>query len=363
MNLQKADNLKKLVWLGVLQIRLCASRIGLYAQRTGLSVSLVALNGAAWFCITVQGVCSAENKTTSTAAPSAAPAAAETPRNNKVDNITSWKDLISSERMKSEDGLHYYEFKTDNGSNAFLLVVDLTSKTWQIRPVVNQSTATTTATTRRVDATASVNGAFFNLTNGESTSYITVSGKLLCDPHKNKALTENVKLKPFLETIYKRSELRILKDNRGMVHFSIAPHFAPTPSNLTILHAIQAGPRLLPTLTDTDEAFVRTEADGKVVDSIGVNRPAARTAIGITKSGEHALVLCVASKRQDEFSSGLTLAELAALLKKLGCVEALNLDGGTSTTMSAKLSDETVHMVCGREPETLVKSTLSVFKK
>ncbi|MBS1957665.1 MAG: phosphodiester glycosidase family protein [Cyanobacteria bacterium SZAS-4] len=279
-----------------------------------------------------------------------------------VDNITSWKDLSASSRMKNVDGLHYYEFKTDNGSNAFLLVVDLISKNWQLKPVVNQSTATTTATTCRVDAVASVNGAFFNLTNGESTSYVTVSGQLLCDPHKNKALTENVKLKPFLETIYKRSELRILKDKIGRLHFSIAPHFAPTAHDLTIVHAIQAGPRLLPTLTDKEEAFVRTEAGGTIVDSIGVNRPAARTAIGITKDGGHALLLCVASKRQDEFSSGLTLAELAELFKRLGCTEALNLDGGTSTTMSVKLSDDTVHMVCGREPETLVKSTLSVFK-
>ncbi|CAN5255055.1 hypothetical protein BH10CYA1_BH10CYA1_51020 [soil metagenome] len=282
--------------------------------------------------------------------------------NTTVEKITSWKDLSPSERMKKADGLQYFEFKTADGSNAFLLVVDLTKKTWQIKPVVNKPTATTTATTRRVQAIASVNGAFFNLTNGESTSYVTVSGQLLCDPHKNKALTENSKLKPFLESIYKRSELRILKDKSGKLELSIAPHFTPVPRDRTILHAIQAGPQLLPNITDKEEAFVRTEADGKVVDSIGVNKPAARTAIGITENGHYALLLCVASKRQDEFSAGLTLAELAGLMKKLGCVEALNLDGGTSTTMSAQLSDATIHMVCGREPETLVKSTLSVFK-
>jgi len=282
--------------------------------------------------------------------------------NKSVDNITSWKDLSPSERIKNAEGLHYFEFKTVNGSNAFLLVVDLSKKNWHIKPVVNKPTASTTATTQRVQASASVNGAFFNLSNGESTSYLTVSGQILCDPHNNKALTENPKLKPFLETIYKRSEFRILKDKNGKVQLGIAPHFAPVSQGQTILHAIQAGPRLLPNLTDKEEAFVRTEADGKVVDSIGVNKPAARTAVGITKNGQQVLLLCVASKRQDEFSSGLTLAELADLMKKLGCIEALNLDGGTSTTMSAKLSDETIHMVCGREPETLVKSTLSVFK-
>ncbi len=283
--------------------------------------------------------------------------------NKNLNNIPNWKALNPSDRMKPFDGLQYFEFKTANGSNAFLLVVDLSKKNWHIKPVVNKPTSTTTATSQRVHAAASVNGAFFNLTNGESTSYITVSGQMLCDPHKNKALTENPKLKPFLETIYKRSELRILKDKNGKVELSIEPHFAPIPQGRTLLHSIQAGPRLLPDLTAKEEAFERTEADGKIVDSIGVNKPAARTAVGITEKGQQVLLLCVASKRQDEYSSGLTLAELAALMKDLGCVEALNLDGGTSTTMSVKLSDQAVHMVCGREPETLVKSTLSIFEK
>lgn len=278
-----------------------------------------------------------------------------------LENISSWKDLAPSSRIAQQDGLQYFEFKSGNGSNVFLLALDLKNKKLRIQPVVNKPTATTTATTARLHALAGVNGAFFNLTNGESTSYITVSGEQLCDPTKNKALTENPKLKPFLDVIYKRSELRLLKNKSGVIQLSIAPHFAPIAQGQKLLHSIQAGPRLLPKLTDRDEAFVRTEADGKVVDSIGVNKPAARTAIGITKDGQYALIICVASKRQDEFSSGLTLPELAALMKKLGCVEALNLDGGTSTTMSLKLNDDVVHMVCGREPETLVKSTLSVL--
>lgn len=279
-----------------------------------------------------------------------------------LESISSWKDLTPSSRLAKTDGLQYFEFKTENGSNVFLLVLDLKNKKLHLKPVVNKPTASTTATTTRVNAIASVNGAFFNLTNGDSTSYVTVAEQQVCDPTKNKALTENAKLKPFLETIYNRSELRILRDKSGNVQLNFVPHLAPIAHGLTLIHSVQAGPRLLPNLTDRQEAFVRTEADGKIVDSIGVNKPAARTAIGVTKNGSHALIICVASKRQDEFSSGLTLAELAALLKNLGCVEALNLDGGTSTTMAIKSEDGSVQMVCGRDPETLVKSTLSVFK-
>lgn len=278
------------------------------------------------------------------------------------ENISNWTELKQSERITKTTGLHYFEFKTANGSNVYLLVADVGKRDWLIKPVVNKLTATTTETARRSNAFAAINGAFFNLSNGESTSYITVDGKKVCDPTENKALTGNVNLKPFLETIFKRSELRILKNSAGNIEFAIAPHDTPIGARKTILHAIQAGPRLLPTLTAANEAFVRTEADGKLVDSIGVNKPAARTAVGITKNGKQVMLLCVASKRQDEFSSGLTLAQLSELMGSLGCLEALNLDGGTSTTMVIKANDDNLNMVCGRDPETLVKSALGLFK-
>ena len=54
----------------------------------------------------------------------------------------------------------------------------------------------------------------------------------------------------------------------------------------------------------------------------------ARTVVGITSSGEMLLVTADARGA----SSGLTLAEATQLLSGLGAVDALNLDGGTSTT-------------------------------
>jgi len=54
----------------------------------------------------------------------------------------------------------------------------------------------------------------------------------------------------------------------------------------------------------------------------------ARTVVGITSSGEMLLVTADARGA----SSGLTLAEATQLLSGLGAVDALNLDGGSSTT-------------------------------
>ncbi|HEY9723756.1 MAG TPA: phosphodiester glycosidase family protein [Oscillatoriaceae cyanobacterium] len=58
---------------------------------------------------------------------------------------------------------------------------------------------------------------------------------------------------------------------------------------------------------------------------------APRTAIGITGDG-HYLMVCVDGRRPG-YSVGATIKELAATLRSLGAKEALNLDGGGSTTM------------------------------
>jgi hypothetical protein len=233
---------------------------------------------------------------------------------------------------------------------------------------------------------AAVNGGYFNLSDGMSASYMTWDGKLLADPTVNKALTGNPRLKKYLPQIFDRSELRIFKDEKsGEYRYQICAHEVghdqmKMGKNIFV-GSIQGGPRLLPATKSVDEyafkeAFLRREDDGSFSDSIGVRRTAARTAVGVTAQGRVMLV-SVAGPKQDEFSSGLNLASLAELLQRLGCVEALNFDGGTSTTLvvrdlvttgdgalklapDQKKIDDGYCMVVGREPETLVKSTLGL---
>ena len=73
----------------------------------------------------------------------------------------------------------------------------------------------------------------------------------------------------------------------------------------------------------------------------GVVRPAPggevqpRTAIGITKTGKK-LILLVVDGRQAGYSQGATLEELARILKDFGAHQAINLDGGGSSTLVAQ---------------------------
>lgn len=56
-----------------------------------------------------------------------------------------------------------------------------------------------------------------------------------------------------------------------------------------------------------------------------------RTAIGLTEDGRTMVLMTVDGRR--EYTDGVTLEELAALMKQYGCVQAMNLDGGGSSSM------------------------------
>ena len=60
-----------------------------------------------------------------------------------------------------------------------------------------------------------------------------------------------------------------------------------------------------------------------------------RTAVGITAAGD--LVMATVDGRQSGYSAGVDLEELAELMLSRGVVQALNMDGGGSTTMAVRL--------------------------
>ena len=66
--------------------------------------------------------------------------------------------------------------------------------------------------------------------------------------------------------------------------------------------------------------------------SAATNQP--RTAIGYTADKKMILFVCE-GRNMTEGVSGLTTADVAKVMKDLGCTEALNLDGGGSSCMGA----------------------------
>lgn len=119
------------------------------------------------------------------------------------------------------------------------------------------------------------------------------------------------------------------------IKFELVPYSTQLSKDESILHVIGGGPRLLKRgmvyISKFEEKFKSDVALGR----------AARTAIGIKKDGT-LLFLTVDGRprkkireKDKEYSQGMSLTELAYFLKKhLKAEEALNFDGGSSSTMA-----------------------------
>ena len=100
--------------------------------------------------------------------------------------------------------------------------------------------------------------------------------------------------------------------------------------------------------------------DGKsVVDSSAdyYNSRHSRTCVGITAEGK--VVLMVLDGRQEPFSAGGSAEELAQIMLDAGCVTAINLDGGGSTTFVAKQEGSDTLTVVNRPSDGYERSVSS----
>lgn len=82
-----------------------------------------------------------------------------------------------------------------------------------------------------------------------------------------------------------------------------------------------------------------------------------RTAVGITADGKIVLFIC---DGRIDASQGATHEEVAMIMKNIGCVHAMNLDGGGSTGMWVKDASYINDQAAGKRA---IKSTLGFFAK
>lgn len=178
---------------------------------------------------------------------------------------------------------------------------------------------------------AAINAGFFDPSNQLATAYVVINGKTVADPHDNPNLMQNPGLKPYLTQVLNRSEFRHYtcgSDRR----YAITTHRTPPPAGCQLWDALGAGPQLLPEITAQAEAFIADDNGVRVRDPIGVDRPNARSAIALT-ADQTVIWLMVAQKPLPGEVSGMTLVEMQAVLKAEGAVAALNLDGGSSSSL------------------------------
>ena len=90
--------------------------------------------------------------------------------------------------------------------------------------------------------------------------------------------------------------------------------------------------------------------DGAITDSAQWDRPllarSPKTAVGITAAGE--VVVYAIDGRNTNYGNGIRLTELAEEMRELGCVTAVNLDGGGSTVMAVRQPGQATAAVVNR---------------
>lgn len=173
------------------------------------------------------------------------------------------------------------------------------------------------------NAIVGVNGDFFNMQTGEPSGVLVMEGVHYHAPNNNYFFS-------------------ILKDGTAFIG-----NKSDWPSVKDKVQEAIGGSALL-------------VKDGKsvIADSNSyVSERASRTCAGITKTGK--VVLMVLDGRQEPFSAGGAYQELAQIMIDAGCVIAINLDGGGSTTFAAKQEGDDEISIVNRPSDGFARSVSS----
>ncbi len=133
-------------------------------------------------------------------------------------------------------------------------------------------------------------------------------------------------LRPGLYVLSGHGKKSALLEQRLSRGDTVALIFRLEPGNVKITEAVGG----LPWLIREGNWFINWREEGAKRPFAENKHP--RTAVGYTV-GRDTLYLVTVDGRQPGYSVGMTLYELADYMQKLGCYQALNLDGGGSTTM------------------------------
>lgn len=147
-----------------------------------------------------------------------------------------------------------------------------------------------------------VNGDFFELKDGTPTNLLIVNGRLVTPPNYRPVLAFDSAGAPHISTF-------------RFAHGSLEPFY---PKN-----AVGGRPVIV-----TDSAL---DAAADTAGPKGFAAPNPRTGAGIARNGRR--LIFVAVDGREYHNAGMTLRELGDVMLALGARDAINLDGGGSTTM------------------------------
>jgi len=262
-----------------------------------------------------------------------------------IDPKITWTNITG--KYSLPEGIRVFEgTRSSPKLKVFYMDADLNRPELSVRPYMQGSKTSVEDFNQTVDAYASVNGGFFWKDNIKSAVIYPneVKAKNLASVYRNHISFPvirgffGLKTDRFLSVdwIYHSgngpSDIYTFTQPLSYSRDDPNPKPAPQPDDGVaygnLLTGIGGGPVLV-----KDNA-IRVTYDEEVFwgeSGVGYNNMDPRTAVGYT-TDKHVIML-VADGRS-EISEGVGLPELAKIMSDLGCVEALNLDGGGSSQMA-----------------------------
>jgi hypothetical protein len=265
---------------------------------------------------------------------------------------SSWvkNDVLSKDLPKSA-AVYEHKIALDGTSpfRAIAFVCNMNDTTLEFKTAMDTKKLTPTQwqTNETTGKTlALLNGGFFDLTNGQSYSLVVQQGKMLSSNVKVLTRTFNGVATSYFPTraafgiSNKKMSCEWIYNVVGIENYTYtepSPNFINYTPQAKPSQTFPTGATLwTPQVAIGGSPMLIKNNNIKITDSeemIEVNNKSGRSRSALGYTAKNRLILLVIEKNTTSGNVGASLVETAQLLKDMGCIEAINLDGGGSTCL------------------------------
>lgn len=223
-------------------------------------------------------------------------------------DVTEYEWILNNASLTQQMMGHVMEIKVGKDSTASVAVgygdddIDTikTGRNWAMTETTKQ--AQSMQTRRNTNVVGAINAGGYDMSNGRPAGAFIMSGTVINEPTS--------------------TTFWIDKDGNAQITSAQECNAALAAGN--VLEAVASFGDIF------EDGHARSDLDNSTRSS--------RTAIGIKADGT--VVMMMVDGRQAPYSVGMTMAEVGATMESLGCVQAVNLDGGGSSTFATQREGE-----------------------
>ena len=230
-------------------------------------------------------------------------------------DVKEYEWILNNGALTQQMMGHVMEVKVGKGSTASIaagysdddIETIKTGRNWAMTETTKQ--AQSMQTRRATNVVGAINAGGYDMSNGRPSGAFIMSGTQINAP----------------------TNTTFWIDASGNAHITSAQECSTAFAAGNVLEAVAS----------FGDIFV----DGHARSDLDNSTRASRTAIGIKADGT--VVMFMVDGRQAPYSVGMTMAEVAASMEDLGCVQAINLDGGGSSTFATQREGESESSTAG----------------